>query len=194
VTEDEMTFDLAQLSEKRYSLMRGFRTIETVALVGFAVLFTLIAIVNLDRGTFYGNLEVTYGAAYIGLGVVIIVAGWSVWMAGRGAESVRVGSTGVLFQYRSVRKDRLAWTDPRFRLTLRDWTASASILPPASLYDATIPNRPMTQLSPEAFQTIIETARQHNLSITTRPARPWVYGSSGTMVAIRGPVSTRPPA
>ena len=179
------SFDLSGLAALAYSWRRGFRRIVAAAFMLFTGLAIAIAIVNLARGTFAANLIATYGEAYLGLGVGIFLCGWGTRLFGPGATALDVTPKGLIFRYASGREDRLDWQCPHFRLDLWDWTRSASILPPSALYEASIWNRPRTQLTAPAYETIIGAARSHGITVSTRAASGIRYGSPGQVLMLR---------
>lgn len=185
MSPDGTLYDLTGLSATAYSWRRGFRIILAVGTVAFVALLLLILVVNLYRGTIVQNLSVTYGAAYIALGAGVVIGGRGIWVLGPGATALTIAPDAITFHYRSGRKDRLGWSSPRFRLNLWDWSSSASFLPPAALYEASIRNRPRTQLTGIVFQAIVEAARSHGLTVSSKGASAARYGSSGQVVLIR---------
>jgi hypothetical protein len=166
--------------------MRGARAIVAVGLGGFiaASLFAVSAF--LIRGNFLEILTTFWGVAYyIATALFLFIAAWAVWLFGRGAAVLTITTDDLTFQYPGGREDRLVFHDPRFRLTLWDWSPGASILPADALYEASIFNRPRTQLSLEGFEAILNAARERNLSVTERPARASLYGSPGKIFILR---------
>jgi hypothetical protein len=185
VAQGGTTLDLSVLAATAYTWRKTVRWTVLVLAILFSTLIISILVFNLARGTFGVNLDATYGAAYIGLIAGTIMCGWAFWLFGPGATQVSITANGLTFRYASGREDRLDWSDPRFKLDLWDWTRGAGFLPPDALYEASMSNRPRTQLTPTAFQTILQSANNQGLKVISKTAGAARYGSPGQVLLLR---------
>ena len=165
--KDLTSFDLRAQSETAARAVRGFRLFMGVCTGLLAALTVAIALFNLSRHTLVQNISVTYGAEYIGPGIVIGVFLATVWLSRPGIVALDVGPSELRLTWPSGRQEALSWTSSRFRVNLFDYSTDALVADP-NYRDLRLPFRPKSVITPEAFEAILAVARSIQCSI-----RPW---------------------
>ena len=172
----EESFDLSAFSLAASQRVRPVRLMLAVGLALCSIIAVGIAVFNLVRGTLFQNLAATFGAAYIGLAVILVVFAWVLYLTGRGAIRLEVDSKQIRLRWPSGKIEFWRWDDPRIRVDLYYYSSDPLVANP-QYRDLRLPNRPKTVISPVAFETVIRLAKENGLRLTTRsPSAAW-YGA-----------------
>jgi hypothetical protein len=180
-----LVFDLTELGRRTYAWRSGIRKIVLAGFYVFIVVAAILLLVTISRGTFLANLRYTFGLGYVGFAVGIFITAWGAWLLGPGANELRLVPGGFALRYPSGRVDVGRWDDPRVRLTLWDFSAGAAYLPVDAWYEATIPNRPHTQLTRAAFDAVLASAREVGIEPEVRRVNPLIRGAEGAKLTLR---------
>lgn len=179
-----------------YSLLAAKQTrpVRVMLVAGIALSLALIVgilLFNIGRRTVAENIAQTYGAAYVGLGVMVIILVWTLWLTRRGSIKLEIDSTQICLTWPSGRVEILSWQDPMIRLDLYDYSGDP-LVANSSYRELRMTNRPKTVIPPAAFESLIRHARENGLYvIETSPSPAW-YGHC-RRVKVRGAGRRRSP-
>jgi hypothetical protein len=165
--KDLTSFDLRTQSETAARAVRGFRLFLGVCAGLLAALTAAIALFNLARHAFVQNISATYGAEYVGFGIVIGVFLATVWLSRPGIVGLDISPSELRLTWPSGKQESLSWTSPRLRVNLFDYSIDPLVANP-NYRDLRLPFRPKSVITPEAFDAILAAARSKQCSI-----RPW---------------------
>jgi len=186
-------FDLSGLAERWHSDSL-FRRVYLRAALGLSLVVALAGVYLLLSQPELPWTQRGFGewALIIGFGLIAVFVLWgssSVGPAGPPYLRLVLSGEGLsLEDQERHRLQKLAWSDPRFRLDVYDRSA----LPPTErdgsprVFDFVVHVRlgPRTPISQDAFRAIVQQARKHGLEVSRRPAPEGRDQPGGSLVTI----------
>jgi hypothetical protein len=165
-------YDLRKEAEGYKSFVRKSRWIVAGG-VGFGGLFAAYFGVRiLVEGYPTASFVIGFGFGLFLTGITGVI----LWALGPSAEYAEIDENQVAFLYHGGKVKRLSWTDPKFKLIIDQTTGNPDPISKGDALQAAADRRVFQNfLSLGAFQSILEEARRHGLSISERPSprRGW---------------------
>jgi hypothetical protein len=192
LTSGVLTFDLTECSRRRYAATRGIRIEFAVGAVVLGITAAVILVYQAVHGVSPIGARVLYGLPEFATFALAAYLGWGSTKFAPGARILSIGADGVRFDFAGREATLFLWTDRYFRLDLEDCRAT----PIAQKYGldgyARIRNRPSTRLTSVALDALVSAAREHRLSVKSRPrGGRWSFaGPLHEWIEIRAPPGT----
>jgi hypothetical protein len=165
-------FDIQSINWKLYSIRRIGRYLGLA--VSTALLLIAVVVTAVRFGPILGSLwPLTQpGVVYIvvmGLALATITMLGSLYFTfSPGASRIRLTDSGLVLTYQDGRARLLQWSDVRLKFKLLDFSSRGlDMVEYGSPFFLELPGGQWTALSPEAFQSILMTATENKLAITS---------------------------
>lgn len=169
----EQRFDLAQLAREAGTSYRRLAPVIIGVGVVFVAFWALLAVGFVQSGY-------DYVGSFVVLTVVLLGAGTlCVWLGDLVRHNlfpvaVSIGESGIKLDYLSRRSWSVSWSDPKLNFVIADQRSSVTPqLPDLSAFGAMFPRAPFVPgqyfpLTPDAYHTLLERARERRLSAEPR--------------------------
>jgi hypothetical protein len=152
----------------RYRIFVRRSRLLVASLVGFLAALTVFLGVRFSLNASWGGAQIT---SVVILGIIIATGAIFVWLLGPSASFVELDQRQIRFGYSDGRIRSETWDDPRFRLVIDVTTGANDAASGGKPASAVFGRRGFQDfLTPEAYQAILETARQLGLTSTQRPS------------------------
>jgi hypothetical protein len=188
-------FDVSAQNLNYYRNRRIGRWIGLILAAGLSLfLFYGIsrAIDQVSSGTSLSSIQLAvFVALVLTVGPTIVVLMWGVITMGPGAERIRISSAGIELKGPRSSLKSFEWRSPRLSFDLRDWSDQPVVAGTGNPYYLAIPGGRTHALSKEAFESILEDARDRRLVTRVYKGNATWYGAPPTIYRIRGPPNDR---